>query len=461
VDVSGARAGTARPTLLRALLDATGDGLLALDEHGAVVEANEAAAVLLGHRRPELAGKPLTALVAPGAAPRLGAALAALDADGAGELEIELLDGGAVRATLRRLPAHAGAFATVRVDRAGDEGAPPRQQQLELFDVFAFFPYAVVALRSDLTVVFANRRAKQLLGETGLAPGLPFAAPWPESGFQEIAERVVRRSAPLGPTQLELLCGRTLRISGAPARGALPALLLVEDVTEQYRQERMNREFVRNAAHQLRTPLAAIASAVEVLQSGAKEVPEDRDRFLAHVELQTGRLARIARALLVLARAQSGEQPPRLDFVELAPLFERLAREMEPEPGVTLETTCPRDVAALAERDLLEETLAILLDNALEHTREGRIELRASHAPDGGGIAIEVSDTGRGILPEHREHVFEPFYRGVAEGNGFGLGLAIAAQAVEAMSGRIAVAPNAGGGTRFTIVLAGPRPRTV
>src|SRR5262249_5538098 len=155
-----------------------------------------------------------------------------------------------------------------------------------------------------------------------------------------------------------------------------------EDVTLQHRDDRVMREFVRNAAHQLRTPLTGITTAVEVLQSGAKDVPADRDRFLEHITHHSERLTRIARGLLVLARAQSGEQILGLEFVELQPMLEVLAREAEPAPGVHVEASCPPTLAALAETNLVREALAALVDNAIAHTREGTIRLAAREVND-------------------------------------------------------------------------------
>ena len=100
------------------------------------------------------------------------------------------------------------------------------------------------------------------------------------------------------------------------------------------------REFLRNAAHQLRTPVAGITAAVEMLQSGAKEQPADRDRFLAHVERHADRLTRVARGLLLLARAQAGEDAP-VDLVERRPLLDRLVAEHEKTDMVEVLTDCP------------------------------------------------------------------------------------------------------------------------
>ena len=87
-----------------------------------------------------------------------------------------------------------------------------------------------------------------------------------------------------------------------------------------------------NAAHELQTPIAAITSAIEVLQAGAKERRADRDRFLAHIERATDRLARLTRALLVLARAQTRDESPRQELIEVEPVPRSLA-ECSPPSG--------------------------------------------------------------------------------------------------------------------------------
>jgi signal transduction histidine kinase len=215
-------------------------------------------------------------------------------------------------------------------------------------------------------------------------------------------------------------------------------------VTEEQRREKVVRDFVRNAAHQLRTPLAGITAAIEVLQSGAKDVPSDRDRFLAHVAEHTARLTRIARALLTLARAQSGEGVA-LEPVEVRALLERVVAQAGPAGEERIAVACSSSLTALAQPELLQEALSALVDNAVTHT-QGQIRLAAREL--GGGVEIEVVDTGEGIPPEHHPRIFEPFYRVAETGEGFGLGLAIAHQAVEAMQGELSVAANA-----FTIRL--------
>jgi signal transduction histidine kinase len=442
-------------TIWRELLDDVRDGMLALDENGIIVYANESAAATLGRTKHVLIGKPFVAFVPLDERRAFRRALGAVAAEPVAltfhltdaEHETSVLLRTAERVVPRRV------IASLRTD--GDSAPVPRPHpnprliSRELDAFFLRFPHAVIGIDRTLRVAFANPRAKALLEADTLRLGRPMPEAAADGALRALAERLVTMAAPLPATILPLSDGRVLRTSGIAARGNDPAVLLIEDVTEETRSDRVTRDFVRNAAHQLRTPLTGIASAVQVLQSGAKESADDRDRFLAHIERHTERLTRIARGLLVLARAQSGEAM-RLEFVELLPLVEELADGVEVRDGVELVVDCPRGLAAFCEPDLIHEALGAIVDNAVEHTVHGSIALSAREAED--IVAIEVRDTGGGILPEHLPRLFEPFYRPDSSGTGFGLGLAIASQAVAAMDGELRV-EDAEGGTRFTIRL--------
>src|ERR1043166_272471 len=99
-----------------------------------------------------------------------------------------------------------------------------------------------------------------------------------------------------------------------------------------------HQDFLRNAGHELRTPVSAISSAIEALQRGAKEDPAQRDRFLGHIEDATTRLERLLDALLVLARAQSGEEEPAVSRVPVEPVLRQVFEGVTPHVGVALET---------------------------------------------------------------------------------------------------------------------------
>src|SRR5213079_2818295 len=147
---------------------------------------------------------------------------------------------------------------------------------------------------------------------------------------------------------------RAYGVHGIPAQPETDwALVVIDDLTEQEQRELAEREFVTNAAHELRTPLTTIIGAVEVLQAGAKDDPAERDRFLAHIEREAARLARLARALLTLARARAGQEPPRVEAVSLASLLDEVADGLRPRDGVTVEVDCPLELLASVNRDLL------------------------------------------------------------------------------------------------------------
>jgi two-component system, OmpR family, phosphate regulon sensor histidine kinase PhoR len=235
------------------------------------------------------------------------------------------------------------------------------------------------------------------------------------------------------------------------------ALVVIDDLTEQERRELAEREFVSNAAHELRTPLTTIIGAVEVLQAGAKEDPVERDRFLAHIERESGRLARLARAMLTLARAHAGQEPPRVEAVEVGPLLREVAAALRPHEGVSVEVEVPNGLAVEANRDLLEQALRNLGENAAKHTARGSVVLRA--LARGEGVILEVEDSGPGISAEVQRHVYDRFYRGERDAEGFGLGLAIVRETVRTLGGRIELDSSPGEGTVFRIVLARARVR--
>ena len=247
-------------------------------------------------------------------------------------------------------------------------------------------------------------------------------------------------------------------VTGIPSQPETDwALLVVDDLTEQERRELAEREFVSNAAHELRTPLTTIIGAVEVLQAGAKEDPAERDRFLGHIEREAGRLARLARAMLTLARAHSGQEPPRVEAVELAPLLREVAAGLQPHAGVAVDVEVADGLAVEANRDLLEQALRNLGENAAKHTARGSVVLRAYG--DGNTVTVEVEDSGPGISPEVQRHVFDRFYRGERDAHGFGLGLAIVRESVRTLGARIELDSSPGEGTVFRILLAPARVR--
>jgi len=309
----------------------------------------------------------------------------------------------------------------------------------------------VVAVDRGLAIEFANSQAR-LLVDPRLVPGSPLPDPWPSISLREEAERLFDEGASPRSIRVQPDATRNFLVSLLPPSPASDvAVVVVTDVTARERQERAEREFVTNAAHELRTPLAAIAGAVEALQLGAKDDPTERDRFLEIVDRQTGRLTRLAHALLTLARAQTRSEPVRLEPVELAAVLDDLAQTLVPS-ALELDLCCD-DVAVLAHPDLLRQALENLATNALKHAASNGLVVRASHAGDG-LVRIDVADEGPGMTSRQATRALDRFYRASdANGEGFGLGLAIVQEVVRAIDGTVSISSAPAEGTTVSLVL--------
>ena len=310
----------------------------------------------------------------------------------------------------------------------------------------------VLAVDSGLRIVYANDRARLLLHGGPLGKGDALPDPWPGLSLPQLASQLFEPGVSVIYQRVSPVPEKTYAVAGVPARAGV-ALLVITDVSLQERRERAEREFVTNAAHELRTPLSAIAGAAEALESGAKDEPEGRDRFIAIVSRQTARLGRLVQALLALARAQTGTEQLELEPVELRPLLREIAAEAN-SAGTHVELDCPEDLRAITHSDLLRQAIENLVANAVKYG--GReIEINAEEL-SAQSSRISIVDHGEGLSPEQRDRAFDRFFRaGGRSGDGFGLGLPIAREIVSALTGEIEIDSNPGGGTRVSIVLPG------
>jgi signal transduction histidine kinase/HAMP domain-containing protein len=313
--------------------------------------------------------------------------------------------------------------------------------------IFDGLKEAVIVVGEDGGVRFTNPAAGRLVRNgqpaTALIPSLRRAA---ESGSDEI--------------QVLSIDGHSygLQARRVPAEHAV--LLVVRDRTEELKREQAEREFVSNAAHELRNPLAGISSGIEVLRGGAKEDPDARDRFLTRIAHDAQRMTRLTQSLLALARVEAaGERDPN-EVVDVS-LAAKEAAEAVPAPeGVDVILEVEPDLVAEGDPVLLRQVMIGLLTNACTHTpTPGTVTLRAHWGQDK-TVAIEVEDTGKGIPAEEQDRVFERFYRGSAtlEGEGFGLGLSIAKRMVNVMGGDIGLRSEANSGSTFWVRLRVAKP---
>jgi two-component system phosphate regulon sensor histidine kinase PhoR len=256
---------------------------------------------------------------------------------------------------------------------------------------------------------------------------------------------------------------RTFRVHAArfPANGRLRTgtVAVFHDVTELARLEAVRRDFVANASHELRTPVAAIRGFAETLREGASLPEKDRDSYLEVIHRHATRLGNLVADLLELSKIEGRRDTSEPTDVDVAALAQTLAsdsRQLFEDRGLRVELLATPPAVARARRQDVEQVLSNLLSNAVNYTDVGgSIEIRV--AADAQCVRFSVADTGIGISPEDRERIFERFYRVDATRSravgGTGLGLSIVKHLVLRMNGEISVESTPKGGSTFTVSL--------
>ena len=221
---------------------------------------------------------------------------------------------------------------------------------------------------------------------------------------------------------------------------------------------RAKSEFLSRMSHELRTPLNAVLGFAQLLRLDRQHPLTDGQRSKVElIERAGGHLLGVISDVLDLSRIDSGSLPLSIEAVPLVHVLEEavsMVGAAASDAGVVL---VPPQVQAgmnvFADRLRLRQILVNLLTNAIKYNRRGG-RVMVSVWPDAGQIAMEVSDTGRGLSAEQCQHLFEPFNRLGAENSGIegtGIGLVIVRRLIELMSGHIEVSSEVGVGTRFVV----------
>jgi two-component system phosphate regulon sensor histidine kinase PhoR len=235
------------------------------------------------------------------------------------------------------------------------------------------------------------------------------------------------------------------------------AVVVLHDVTELRRLERVRQDFVANVSHEFKTPLTAIQGFAETLLGGALDDPSNNRRFLDIIRNHAIRLARLTNDLLKLARIEAGKLEVEFFPVGLMELIEGCAETTLLKASrrqIALEIEVPPGLPSVrGDAGLLRDVLQNLLDNAIQYTPEGG-HIHVTAEAKSREVVVTVSDTGIGIPASDQERIFERFYRVDAarsrEAGGTGLGLSIAKHIVEAHNGRLSVESVIGEGSKFS-----------
>ena len=243
-------------------------------------------------------------------------------------------------------------------------------------------------------------------------------------------------------------------------------IVVLFDITDFKRLEKIKADFIANVSHELRTPLTAIKGYTETLEEEAYESPEDQKHFLRIIKRHTDRLINIVSDLLVLSEVESRDSLSKennandLEEININELIKSsidALRSKAAEKGIDVSFESEQEVCKVkANRFLLEQMFINLIDNAVKYTPEkGEVAIRVS-SPDS-QILTEISDTGIGIPKEHLPRIFERFYRVDKTRSrnlgGTGLGLSIVKHIVIMHGGRIEVQSEEGKGSKFSVTL--------
>ena len=232
------------------------------------------------------------------------------------------------------------------------------------------------------------------------------------------------------------------------------ALAPVKTAWEQQHQ------FVADASHELKTPLAVILANTQILQKSEGEMPEDCRRWVEGTAEEAERMRGLVESLLELARTEESAGTARRNVdVDFSSVVEGEALQFDAvafELGCSIETDVAADIHVMGDPDQLQRLTKTLVDNACKYAKTGT-EVRVKLAHHGSTAELTVNNLGDPIAPEDLPHVFDRFYRSdkarARETGGFGLGLAIAHGIVEGHGGKISVTSTEAEGTTFTVKL--------
>ncbi len=321
-------------------------------------------------------------------------------------------------------------------------------------------------------------RQREIVGrsipEILLDPRLSNAVSQCVEGGEAVQTRVVlpQQTSPLGDAEnrgINAWIIDAARLPAAPGGTPLTRVIL-RDVTAENQIEQIRKDFVANASHELRTPMAIINGYLEnLLDDNMIEDPAVARRFLSVMRKHADRISRIVEDMLVISRLESGEA----NSIKLEPfrfracindILERLESVIRQQNALVRVVMPDESLTLMGDRFYWTQVLFNLVENALKQNPHPGLEVQIGCEPLGNRLRIWVSDNGIGIPSADLPHIFRRFYRvekhhSQREIKGTGLGLSIVKRAVEAHGGNIGVTSTPGRETRFQILVPRESPR--
>jgi len=336
-----------------------------------------------------------------------------------------------------------------------------RENAESLSTVLGGMVEGVIAVDSKELILFANKAAFKMIEFDGQqVVGRPYWEVLRNTDVQKVIRDVVsgqfqlRREIIIPRTQSRIAFIAS-RLPGEPCPGVV---LVLYDVTELRKLEKIRSEFVSNVSHELKTPLAAIQACTDTLAGGAIHDKEHAIHFLQQITDQADRLHKLIIDLMELAKIESEDDLFQLEELDIGiPIQEAIDEHLEVAKtrGISLRYE-PTIDELLVQADLngIRTIINNLLDNAIAYTATGG-QVSVKWFPEDHNVVIQILDTGMGIETKHLERIFERFYRVDSarsrDAGGTGLGLAIVKHLCQFFSGEITVTSEPNIGSSFVI----------
>lgn len=329
-----------------------------------------------------------------------------------------------------------------------------REQNAKTNHILAAMNEGFIALDDERQITIMNQRAKEYLGlPSDVQEGGSIAQHVQDARLLEAVEQVWSTKQPAFFDRRQ--DGRDVRVFiSSVERGG--TVLLLTDVTESKKMERMRSEFTANVSHELKTPLTSIRGFVETLQDGAIRDEAAAQQFLQIILEETDRLTRLIQDTLELSRLESMASDVQLDVYDMRDIVqdvEQIALTVAKKSGISFRAQCEH-VPVLVNRDRIMQLLLNLTDNAIKYNKpNGTVSLEVTQQTP--YVVIVVRDSGIGM--EDTKRIFERFYSADQSRSkkmgGTGLGLSIVKHIVSLYQGTIEVDSWPGVGSVFTVRL--------
>lgn len=311
----------------------------------------------------------------------------------------------------------------------------------------------VLVLNGSLTPVLANAAARRLL----TLPGGELPPAVPSDEVSSTARRAISGHEVIESDLNWSAAGLSLRVRAVPLDPE-GAVVFLHDITEELRTQQLRRQFVANASHELKTPVASLQTLVDAIRSSVRDDPEAADRFAAQMTTESHRMTALIDDLMDLSRVEDpaamrlGEADLSVIVVEEAKSANALATDSD----LDLDVDIAEGIRVLGDPQHLHLMVRNLLENSIRYTPEGgRVSIALGIG--GGRARLEVSDSGIGIPLQAQGRVFERFYRVDQDrarvSGGTGLGLSIVKNVAESHGGTVGVTSELDEGSTFTVVL--------